>query len=911
MLEYCLACNYLMIKTETMNYTHILRGKKQFLSHILTTSTLFWIIIEILFLPITCLQAQSGTCQFQAGTITLVLSGQSTGADITSNLILTNTSGTIRYVSSNNTTTLFNIPAGNYLAYGITYENTSMVNLAVGENVSSINSCYKTNAIPATVCDCNNPSGTISATVSGQTNVSGQNNKYVLTDGMGKILAINNTPKFIDYGSGVYNIYAVSYDGNGTINGLSVNNNIDNIRGTCVNISPGIGYVICIPEISVTKIGPATGIIGTNYNYNINVKNTGSVSTVGKITVTDSLPSGLKFVTATGNGWNCSAVGQIVTCTTNNTLVVGSVSSVINLTVNPSSSGLFNNIVSGVGGGDDTPTSSNTVTTSINEPATANLIILKVGPSTVTVGNSFDYTLTVNNMGTATTNAGPIMVTDIIPVGLTFVTGNGNGWSCTANGQTVTCTSNNIIIINGSSNIVLTVNPTLTGTVTNSASVIGGGDVTSSGSNTVITNINAGPTPNLIIIKSGPTTATVGTNFTYTLTVNNTGNAVSNGRITVIDIIPIGLSFVNSTGTGWSCSAIGQALTCISNNTIIVNGNNNITIVVNPLNVGTVTNNASVIGGGDNTSALSNDVVTNINAAPTPNLVISKLGPFTGIMGVDYNYTLTINNTGTTNTNGLITVTDALPVGLNFIANNSVGWSCSAVGQTVTCISSSAIIVNGLSLISLTVNPSQTGTYVNAATVMGGGDNSSSVSNSVSTQINAASPLPTISIVKVGPSTGTVGVSYNYTLALANTGTVITNGLITVTDTLSQGLTFQAMGNTTTLGWSCQMNPIVVNNSNKLVLNCQSSNTIHPTNVHNITFSVVAYKTGTYTNQAFLEGGGILKKSFSEKSSRQVAIAGSINAGIIPSNIVSTNIQDSQTCEPICTPFTVIKSKTR
>ena len=894
-----------------MNHTHIFRDKKQFLSHIFTTSTLFWIIIEILFLPSKCVQAQSGTCQFQIGTITVVLSGQSTGANITSNVVLTNTSGTIQYVSQKNTTSLFNIPAGNYLAYGITYENTSVVNLAVGENVNSINSCYKTNAIPATVCDCNNSSGTLSATVSGQTNVSGQNNKYVLTDGTGKILAVNNAPNFVNYDNGVYNIYAVSYDSNGTINGLSVNNNINNVKGTCVSISPGIGYVICIPKIGVTKTGPATGTIGTNYNYNINVKNIGSVPTAGKITVTDSLPSGLKFVVATGNGWNCSAIGQIVTCTTSNTLSVGSTSSVVNLTVNPSSSGLFNNIVSGVGGGDNTPTPSNMVTTTVNDPATANLIILKVGPSTATIGNNFDYTLTVNNTGTATTNAGPITVTDVIPAGLTFVRGNGNGWSCTANGQTVTCTSNNTIVINGSSNIVLTVNPIITGIVTNSATVIGGGDNRMSSSNSVITNINAGPTPNLIIIKSGPTTATVGTNFAYTLTVNNTGNATSNGRITVKDTIPIGLSFVNSTGTAWSCSVIGQALTCVSDNTIIVNGNSNITIVVNPLNVGTVTNNASVIGGGDNTSAVSNNVLTNINAAPVPNLVISKLGPLTGTVGVNYNYTLTINNTGTANTNGLITVTDALPTDLNFISNNSVGWSCSAVGQTVTCTSSSAIPVNGLSLISLTVNPSQTGTYVNAVTVVGGGDNSSSVSNSVTTQINAASPLPTLSIVKVGPSTGTVGVSYDYTLALANTGTVITNGLITVTDTLSQGLTFQAIGNTTTLGWSCQMTTVVVNNSNKLVFNCQSNNIIYPTNVQNITFSVVANKTGTYTNQAFLEGGGILKKSFSEKSSRQVAIAGSLNAGIIPSNIVSTNIQDSQTCKPICAPFTIIKSNTK
>ena len=256
MQEYCLACNYLMTKAETMNYTHI--NKKKLLSYKTTSLMLFWVIIGLTILPFKFVQAQSNTCQFKTGTITFVLTGQSTGINITSNLILTNTSGVIQYVSPNNTTTFSNIPAGNYLTYGITHENASVVNLAVGTNVNSINSCYKTSAVPTAVCDCNNSTGTLAAISNGKSNVSGQTNKYVLTDGKGQILAINNVPNFTNYNNGVYNMYAVSYDSNGAINGLAINNNIVNVTGSCVSISSGIGYIVCIPEICKTVCVPFT-----------------------------------------------------------------------------------------------------------------------------------------------------------------------------------------------------------------------------------------------------------------------------------------------------------------------------------------------------------------------------------------------------------------------------------------------------------------------------------------------------------------------------------------------------------------------------------------------------------------------------------------------------------------------------
>ena len=111
---------------------------------------------------------------------------------------------------------------------------------------------------------------------------------------------------------------------------------------------------------------------------------------------------------------------------------------------------------------------------------------------------------------------------------------------------------------------------------------------------------------------TGPSTATVGVNYNYTLTVSNSGTSPTNGQISVTDNLPAGLNFVNGVGTGWSCSAIGQKVTCITNNSIIAGTNSAITLTVNPVLSGSYTNMASVVVGND-TPKDSGKVITNVD----------------------------------------------------------------------------------------------------------------------------------------------------------------------------------------------------------------------------------------------------------------------------------------------------------
>ena len=107
------------------------------------------------------------------------------------------------------------------------------------------------------------------------------------------------------------------------------------------------------PGLSISKTHTGNFVVGTNGTFTIRVTNTGGVPTSGVVTVTDTLPAGLTFVSGVGTGWSCSAAGQTVTCTTSTPIPAGGAASPITLTVNPQASavGTRINTVSVTGGG--------------------------------------------------------------------------------------------------------------------------------------------------------------------------------------------------------------------------------------------------------------------------------------------------------------------------------------------------------------------------------------------------------------------------------------------------------------------------------------------------------------------------------------------------------------------------------
>ncbi len=136
-----------------------------------------------------------------------------------------------------------------------------------------------------------------------------------------------------------------------------------------------------------------------------------------------------------------------------------------------------------------------------------------------------------------------------------------------------------------------------------------------------------------------------------------------------------------------------------------------------------LTNIATVSGGGESNTGNNGSAVTFNVAAVPPDLTLTKsaLGPF--VRGGSGQFTLTVGNAGSGPSNGVITVTDPLPGGMTLTAVTASGWNC--IGSTtVTCTTSSSIPPGGSSTIALTVSiPAGIAASVtNQATVSGGGE---------------------------------------------------------------------------------------------------------------------------------------------------------------------------------------------
>lgn len=73
-----------------------------------------------------------------------------------------------------------------------------------------------------------------------------------------------------------------------------------------------------VVDLSLTKTHAGDFVAGSAGTYTLRVSNGSGVGVEpddNPITVTDTLPAGLTFVSGSGTGWNCGAVAQVVTCT--------------------------------------------------------------------------------------------------------------------------------------------------------------------------------------------------------------------------------------------------------------------------------------------------------------------------------------------------------------------------------------------------------------------------------------------------------------------------------------------------------------------------------------------------------------------------------------------------------------------
>ena len=557
------------------------------------------------------------------------------------------------------------------------------------------------------------------------------------------------------------------------------------------------------PNLALTKTHPGNFTVGSQGSYTLTPSNTGQTATSGTLTVVDTLPAGLTYVSSSGAGWTCAAAGQTVTCTSTTAVAPGAAANPITLNVSVGAAAYpaTTNTATATGGGAaNTAVASDPTSVNGNPALQAN----KSHTGNFVIGSTGTYTLSVKNTGTAPTT-GTLTYTDTIPAGLQFVSAAGTGWSCSAAGQAVTCTTTTPIAAGATSPaIALTVNVVgPPGSVTNSATASGGGAATPSTKTDPTTIV-----PTVSGVKSHTGNFVVGQNAQFTITPHNNSNAATSGTVTVVDTLPAGLTYVSAAGTGWTCSAAGQTVTCTSTTPIPANSDANpiaLTVLVGAAAFPQVTNTCSISfagsgggggGGGGGGSYTSSDTAQVDNG---PRLVANKshTGNFTdGQQGV---WTLGVTNTGSAATSGTITLSDTLRTGLTFVSAAGSGWTCGAAGQLVTCTTAAVLnIGQAAPNITLTVlaTPAAVGTFTNTV-IPSGGNAAYYVNGNDSTRVNG---VPKLLLVKSHSGNFYANLQATYQLVPSNPGSAATTGTLTIVDTLPAGMTFVSSSGA---GWTC------------------------------------------------------------------------------------------------------------
>ena len=334
------------------------------------------------------------------------------------------------------------------------------------------------------------------------------------------------------------------------------------------------------------------------------------------------------------------------------------------------------------------------------------LTISKSGATAGNLNQSFSYFLTITNNGTTATTA-PIQISDYLQEGLVYITYGGEGWNITVQQYSIDVgrftynvfgTYNGVLQPNGVLTLQIIVQPNISTTYYNYATVSGGGEAVSKTSNTTTTSIGGVPT------------------FT---------SSVTKRLVRTIQKNDCGQYGVGSNQEVYSPFFTATYTSTISQPDADTNANTNATALCNQW-----------------LDANGQDVANQYGSCTFgyPNMTLSKSMP--GSFNINTSGTVSIIMRIFANTTtGQIVMSDVLPSGFEFVSMVNVPspFSSSVSGRTITFTTNNSLPIDYFGEFLFTVRGITVGNYTNFASAFGGNIlNNNATSNTVSTFVFGA-----------------------------------------------------------------------------------------------------------------------------------------------------------------------------
>jgi uncharacterized delta-60 repeat protein/uncharacterized repeat protein (TIGR01451 family) len=228
--------------------------------------------------------------------------------------------------------------------------------------------------------------------------------------------------------------------------------------------------------------------------------------------------------------------------------------------------------------------------------APADLSITKsASPDPALVGGQLTYTLAVTNNGPS--QATGVNLTDTLPSTVIFDSAIATQGSCTQTSGVVTCNLDSLAT-GAAAQITILVTPTQPGTILNVAQVAGNESDPNPNNNSAQASTSVSPAVDLSITKDdSPDPVFARQPLTYTLSVANLKPSVTANGVVVTDMLPAHIMLTSAVASQGGCTTSkvkGMTKVTCDLGSVPSGGSAFITLVVKPLQPGTITNTASV-----------------------------------------------------------------------------------------------------------------------------------------------------------------------------------------------------------------------------------------------------------------------------------------------------------------------------
>lgn len=547
------------------------------------------------------------------------------------------------------------------------------------------------------------------------------------------------------------------------------------------------------PQVDVQIVktdSPDPVVAGNQLTYTLALTNNGPLSATN-VVVTDTLPSGTTFVSASSNLGTVAEAGGVVTGTVG-TMTNGQTAtiSIVVLVGAGQTASITNTAVVTLTEMDSNTTNNSSSTATAVNTQTDLQIVKTDSPDPVASAGTLTYTLTVTNIGPS--NATGVTVADVLPAGVTFVSATASQGTATNAAGTINGTLGSIASGGTATITVLaTVDAATVGPLSNTATVTGNETDPVSTNNTSTTSTVVTRSVDVAITKTESADPIIaGNQLTYTVTITNTGPSTAT-NVTVTDVLPAGVTFVSATPSqGTATNSAGTITGTLGTIAPAATATIAIIVTVGASTTGTLTNTATVTSTETDTNSANNSATQTTAVNQSINLGITKVDTADPIVaGNNVTYTLTITNTGPSTATG-VTVTDVLPANLTFVsATPSQGTATNTSGTVTGNLGTLASGASATITIVASVAGTFSGTLSNTATATATESDSDPTNNSA-TQTTTVSQSINLGITKVDTSDPVIaGNNLTYTLTVTNAGPSTASN-VTVTDILPANLTF-------------------------------------------------------------------------------------------------------------------------